>query len=385
MVYVLVGGSWAGLVALLIARAVKQFQSYRAIETAAPPAAADAPQVSVVVPARNEARNIERCLTRLAAQDYPADRFEVIVVNDHSTDGTGEIVAELARRDGRIRLVEGSELPPGWTGKCNACWQGAQAARHPWLCFVDADTAAEPALLSAAMHAAVADRLDLLSLEPLQELGTFWERLIIPSGMLLVAFTQDIGRVNDPASPEATANGQFLLFRREAYEAIGGHRAARQAICEDRALAQAVKRSGRRLALLGAERFIRTRMYRSLGELWEGFSKNVTEMLGGTGATLAAAAAGLFLASAAVGLPAWIAVDASAGPLGWAALGCAAAGTLALAGTHIGTAHHLKIPWWYGCLFPLGYVAGALLAVDAVLRRARGSVAWKGRAYAAPE
>ncbi len=150
------------------------------------------------------------------------------------------------------------------------------------------------------MRAAQVEKIDLLSLEPFQELGSFSERLVIPTGLFLIAFTLDPSRVNDPARPEATANGQFLLFRREAYEAVGGFAAVRNAVCEDKVLAQAVKRGGFRLALWRDE-LIRVRMYTGLPSLFEGLAKNVVDMAGGPGATLAAAALALALGWASVG------------------------------------------------------------------------------------
>src|SRR5581483_9446052 len=136
-----------------------------------------------------------------------------------------------------------------------------------------------PALLRAAVGEALRRRVDLLSLEPRQELVTLWERLVIPAGLFVLAFLRDFRSLNDPASPQAAANGQFILIRRAVYDRIGGHAAVRDAICEDRALAQAAKDAGCSVALLGAATLARTRMYRNLPALWEGLRKNSTETL----------------------------------------------------------------------------------------------------------
>ncbi len=366
--------AWAGGVAWLLCRAARQFGLYRTLRPA-PPGQDDLPDLAVIVPARNEAARIGRCLHGLLAQDYPAARLRIIVVDDNSTDGTAALVARIAAEDARVVLVRGRPLPPGWAGKPHACGQGAEAAGADWLCFLDADTAPRPALLRTAVLAAREGRIDLLSLEPFQELGSFAERLIIPSGMFLIAFTQDPSRVNDPARPDATANGQFLLFRREAYEAVGGFAAVREEICEDKALARAVKRAGFRLALLGAEELVNVRMYTGFRSLAEGLAKNVVDMAGGVGPTLAAAGLALVLGWAPILVPLWV------GGRRPAALAAALAGSLALLGTHFAGARHFRIPFWYGLLFPLGYTLAAAVALYAVSRRLRGVVVWKGRAY----
>ena len=182
--------------------------------------------VSVLVPARNEARNIRRCLESLLAQDYPL--MEVLVLDDGSTDETPEIVAEMARRDPRLRLIPGQPLPAGWMGKNFACHQLAQEARGQWLLFTDADTVHHPQAVSWALTAAKENRADLVTLVPHAVTHTFGEQLllpIIPFGILGL-FPLALGaRLRIPALTMAI--GTFLLFRRETYERIGGHAAVR--------------------------------------------------------------------------------------------------------------------------------------------------------------
>jgi chlorobactene glucosyltransferase len=365
---------WTGGVAWLLCRAVRQFGLYQTLQPA-PTDYGDMPDLAVIVPARNEAPRIKRCLRGLLAQDYPKGRIRIIVVDDKSTDATAALVERIAEEDARVRLIRGQPPPPGWAGKPHACQQGADAAGTDWLCFLDADTAPQPALLRSAIRFAREKQVDLLSLEPFQELGSFAERLVIPSGMFLIAFTQDPSRVNDPAQPDATANGQFLLFRRAAYEAVGGFASARKEICEDKALALAVKRNGFRLAILGAEELLRVRMYTGFRSLAEGLAKNVIDMVGGVGPTLAAVVLALVLGWAPIVVPLGI------GDRQPAALAIALAGSLALLGMHLAGARHFRIPFWYGFLFPLGYTLTAAVALYAVLRRMRGVVIWKGRAY----
>ncbi|HVV99471.1 MAG TPA: glycosyltransferase family 2 protein [Planctomycetaceae bacterium] len=372
---------WAGTIGWLIVRAVDQFRAYRSLQ---PERRGELPTVAVLVPARNEEHHIGRCLEGLLLQNYPAECLQIYVVNDNSSDHTGDIIADFARLDSRVHLLQGEPLPADWMGKPHACWQAARAADADWLCFIDADTSADPRLLSAAVTHACEHELDMLSLEPFQVLGSFWERVVIPSGLLVLACSQDMRQVSDPQSPEAFANGQFILIRRAVYEAVGGHAAAPRAVCEDRALALHVKHAGGRLEVLGAESLIRTRMYSSLRTLWSGLAKNVTETIGGLGRTACVAIAGLVIAWASVLLPiaAIWSLARHPGFVSGLALSLSLAGTLALVGVHVGAARHLRIPWTYGLLYPLGYTVAALIALQGVFHRLNGRVSWKGRTYA---
>jgi chlorobactene glucosyltransferase len=188
---------WALAVAWLIRRAARQYAAY---EIACPePLPAEAPAVDIIVPARNEAEAIARCLTGLIAQDYPLGRFTVTTVDDGSSDATAAIARGMGASKARLRVIEAGALPPGWTGKAHACWRGAAQAGGEWLCFVDADTMPGPDLLRAAVAAACRRGLDLLSLEPRQELVTVWERLIIPAGLCALGFTGELRRTGGSA------------------------------------------------------------------------------------------------------------------------------------------------------------------------------------------
>ena len=369
------GVLWLAAVTWLILRAVRQYGKYEMLSPVPPPPQATAPSVHVIVPARNEAKNIGRCLSGLLAQDYPRCSLRITVVDDGSTDQTASITSSLAVCDDRIQLRAAADpLPAGWTGKPHACWPVAAEATADWLCFIDADTTPEPSLIGTAVRTAHDRGIDLLSLEPFQVLGTFWERLILPTGFFLIAFSQDLGRVDDPAAPDAVANGQFLLFRREVYEAIGGHAAVRGEISEDSALARLVKRSGHRLAVLGAEKLISTRMYDGLAPLWEGLGKNATEVVGGVGPMILFGIAGLALAWATLLLPLWLltmVMQGGATLAVTAGLLCAMIATAAMFGVHVGAAIHFRIPFWYGLLFPAAYTVGAALAFHSASLRLR--------------
>ncbi len=378
---------FAIVVLLSMLRALRQFRCYDAL----PPNEAQAPwqwpSVAVIVPARNEAHNIGRCLRGLRRQHYPEGQLQIIVVDDDSSDDTAAVVADEAAPDDRIQLIALAALPAGWSGKPHACWCGARASAADWLCFIDADTSAEPDLLHSAIATAQRRNLDMLSLEPFQELTGWLDRLVIPLGFLALAVTQDLARVAAPGEDAAaTANGQFILIRAQSYFALGGHAAVRSEICEDAALARRVKASGRRMALLGAESLIRTRMYRNARELWEGLSKNLTDTYGGPIRTLSIAMAAFLVGWSALILPILSAASAASSPsaAAIAALTLASTAALAVFAMQLALVRHFRIPFWYGLLLPLNATAGLAIAGNAVLVRLRRRVAWKGRIYAAP-
>jgi chlorobactene glucosyltransferase len=284
-----------------------------------------------------------------------------------------------------VSLLSSPPLPQRWTGKSHACWIGARAVapQTDWLCFLDADVWGEPPLLASALHAAEEQKLDLLSLAPRQELGSFAERLMLPCGLILLSFLQDLREVQGRNGSAVTATGQFMLIRRDAYEAVGGHAAVSNVICEDLEFARILKQSGRAVLLMDGDDMIATRMYTGWRTLWPGFAKNLVDTLGGPRATLTFAPLAVVLAWAAVAMPI---IDAVAcwqggGPAAWTALAAALLGSAAAFGLHIAATFHFRIPFWYGLLFPLGYTLGAAMALDSVRRRLTGRVMWKGRMY----
>jgi chlorobactene glucosyltransferase len=380
----LLSSLWLALVAWLIARAVRQRNVLAAVPVSAAQPDCAAPQVAVIVPARNEAANIGPCLRSLAGQRYPPDRLAIIVVDDDSEDDTALVVAALARGDDRITLLRAPPLPPGWKGKVHACCAGAAAVAPDaqWICFLDADMRAAPRAIASAVREACARGLDLLTLAPRHELGSFAERLMLPCGLYLLGFWQNLERIQAPASDRAVATGQFMLLRRTAYEAVGGHAPVRDAICEDVELALLMKRHGQRVLLMDGNRLLSTRMYTGWSTLWPGFAKNLIQLLGGPVRTLVAAPVIVSLAWVTVWLPLFdltaVLSGAGAAPL---ALALATLGCAALIGLHVGGAVHFKIPWWYGLLFPLGYTVGAIMALDSVRWRLNRRVTWKGRVY----
>ena len=235
---------------------------------------ADLPLISVLVPARDEEANIEACVRSLLALNYP--HFEVIVLDDHSSDDTYPILCRLRDQDYRLRVLIGANLPDDWHGKPFACWQMAQAARGEWLLLTDADCVFAPDALLLALGAAREQAADVVSLVPDLRCEGFWERLIIPLQYFVIfAFlpTWLIRRTSHPWF--AAANGAFLFLTRETYFAVDGHRAVRNQMAEDIKFAQHVKRQGKSLWYGDGSRTYAVRMYHGFAEVWAGFSKNL--------------------------------------------------------------------------------------------------------------
>lgn len=236
---------------------------------------ADSPLVSVIVPARNEAQNIERCVRSILDSRWPA--LEVIVVDDRSEDDTGALAREIATANPRVRVVEGAPVPGGWFGKQWACSQGASAARGSTLIFTDADTEHAPTLIPRSMLAMRANALDFFTVGGFQELGSFWERVVMPQVFYMIATRYGgAGAVNRAhRSRDKIANGQYMCFTRACYEAIGGHESVRAKAAEDLALAQLVHARGMRGELAMGPHDLSTRMYTSLSEVVNGWTKNI--------------------------------------------------------------------------------------------------------------
>lgn len=342
--------------------------------------------MSVIVPARNEAVNIEACMRSVTSSRYPA--FEVIVVDDRSEDGTADLARSLdAGSARRLRVLDGAELPPGWLGKPWACHQGARVAAGDLLLFTDADTRHDPELLARAVAGAHEEGADLLTVVGRQLMESFWERLVQPQIFMLMLFRfprlEDTAR--NPRWRDAIANGQYLLFRRAAYDALGGHESVRDEVVEDLALAQRVKRAGLALRIRGAEAYLATRMYRSLGQIVSGWSKNI--VLGGLQSVPRWLRPLMPPVSLGVGVALWIApplalVAALAGVGGtalltWAATACAVSLLIWTFFTR-----QMGAPLAYGLLYPLGATVGAYIFTRSWARGRR--VEWKGRTYELP-
>lgn len=340
-------------------------------------------QVSAIVPARNEEANIAAAVESLAAQTVP---LEIIVINDGSTDRTGAILADLGQRLPELRVVETGEPPPGWTGKNHAVACGVQKASTPWLLLTDADVRHQPRAVETGLRLARQTGAALVSFSPDQELLTWWERAVVPFVYCRLAYEYPYERVSHPQESLAAANGQWLLVSRLAYEAVGGHAAVKEEVLEDVALARLLKRAGHRLHFARGAGLACTRMYRCLGAMWAGWSKNLFLLFSRrrsavVGAVMGAALdtlAWLFLLLALWGLwqgfpvGGWILVPSLA-VLVW--------GHLRYAQTLGKNRYPLRCTFYY----TPGRVLFAALLLDSASKHLRAKpLKWKGREYVVP-
>jgi chlorobactene glucosyltransferase len=339
------------------------------------------PSLSIIVPARNEERSIENCVRSLLAQKWVA--FEVIVVDDRSTDATSRILENIASEDRRLRIVHGSALPDGWVGKPWALVQGAEVARGRWLLFTDADSTHVSTGAASALRFAREVKVDALTIATHQELGSFWERAILPSvlGMILFA-SGPLGDINDPDKPEkALANGQYIMISREAYVMLGGHAALLSEVVEDVEFAKRLKADGRyRMLLAGGDRIASVRMYQSLAEIWAGFTKNV--FLGAKG-DMRAIGLGVVFSSMISVLPPALAITALLRRRYDLALE-AFATSVAIVATASWGMQRAAFPRRLALLQPLGTAVFAAIALNSSFRVLSGrGVEWSGRRYRA--
>jgi chlorobactene glucosyltransferase len=230
------------------------------------------PLISILVPARNEERDIVPCLESLQRQDYP--NYEILVLDDNSGDSTAALVEEIAAMDRRVRLLRGEPLPKGWAGKPFACHQLASQAGGSWLLFTDADTTHAPSMLSSALAYARDHKLSLLSGLPLQNTVSLSQRVVIPTFYFAILSLFPLWWLQGSRVPKPGLSiGQFLFVSARDYREIGGHEAVRSRILEDVWLGFAMARHGKRQAVVDLSEVVTCRMYEGLGELWEGFSK----------------------------------------------------------------------------------------------------------------
>jgi chlorobactene glucosyltransferase len=367
------------------------------VELAPPPS--NGPLISVCVPARNEERNIRACVESILAQDYL--NFEVIVLEDRSTDATPKFLHDLLMEsDGslalwvpsslepqaaRLHIIHGADLPKGWAGKPHALFQASKAARGEWLCFVDADTFLSPNTLSACYAKAIETNADMFTIMTFQILGSFWEKVVMPIVMTALSVGFSPRKANDPKSKSAIANGQFILIKRVVYDAIGGHERVKDQIVEDKAIAEQVKWNGYRLIVANGYSVARTRMYTSLAEMWEGWTKNIYLGLNDRPSLMLF---GAFLALvAALILPLW--------PLfgliwyvqggGWLALTVMIKSIILWAlviQARTRVAKGMGISPWYALTLPLGSAIFAAMMFTSAWKVLSGQgVLWKGRRY----
>jgi chlorobactene glucosyltransferase len=336
----------------------------------------DAPLVSVLVPARNEERRcLRRCVRSILAQEYA--NFEVVAVNDRSTDSTGAILHALAAEDERLRVFEGQEMPAGWLGKPFALQQALEASRGSWVLATDADIIFDPAALRTALDYAFEHDCDAL---------TFWERISVPmfSWFALLVFPTELTK--STKTPLALGVGGFYLIRRAALERIGGFGAVRAEVLDDVRLAEQLKRDGARTRAEYAPRLVSTRMYASFPELWEGLAKNSFAIMKFSPALTLLLLAWVFLVAI---LPPALAV--ASGPMWalnpsdayWQQLFVPSFLTwLLVVALHMAVNVRCRIPAVYALTAPLGWLLSSLVMLGSAygVLTGRGLV-WKGRRF----
>jgi chlorobactene glucosyltransferase len=340
-------------------------------------------RVTAILPARNEEVNIARAVRSLAAQK---GLREILVVDDQSTDRTGEILEALRSEIPLLQVLRLESLPEGWTGKAYAVASAAQLAHADWLLLTDADVVHHAGSLETLVTRAESEGADLLSLSPGQLTPTAWEKAVIPLVYVQLAKRFRFEDVSDPSSPEAAANGQYILIRRQVYERVGGHAAVRGAILEDVELAQRVKSSGGRLLFLPGAQWASTRMYRTFGNLWHGWTKNLHLLYGGGLGRMLKVVAELWLLDV---LPVLLILTfflaEAGGGSGPHTLEVAVAGLLMAVLRHWQYTQALSRLGFERSLaayrIPGAALVGALILSSAFAYRLGGQVRWKGRLY----
>lgn len=330
----------------------------------------DAPQstpfVSILIPARNEAAVIGRTVAHLLQQTYP--QFEILVLDDQSQDGTGDLARQAGQGDARLRVLSGVALPPGWTGKNHACHILAQQASGEILIFTDADTVWQPHALSALMAQMGHHRADLLSVWPTQITETWPERLVVPLIMLaIVGYLPLVMTHYAPIALFAAANGQCMAWKRAAYERIGGHTAVASSVLEDVLLARQAKQNGLRLRLCDGMGLIACRMYTDWPSVRDGFAKNI---LAGYGSALALILATLF--HWMIFLAPWLLLLTPSAAWGAVLIGMG----MALRAL---TAFSSRQRVWDALLLPVSVMMMTVIAFQSLRWHFTGGPRWKGR------
>jgi glycosyltransferase involved in cell wall biosynthesis len=328
------------------------------------------PTISAIVPARNEEATIAAAVESLAAQP---EIKEIIVINDQSTDGTAAALQQLSSQYVQLRVLETRELPSGWVGKNYAVSLGAAQATGDWLLFTDADGVHLPGSAAQAIADAAATGAGLVSYSPEQETRCWWEKALIPFVYTRLAHKYSYAEVNHPDSPAAAASGQYLLIRREEYLRIGGHGAVAGEVLEDVALARLAKQAGVRLHFASGNGIMRVRMYQTFAAMWQGWTKNLYPLMGGT-----SRAVGRELFRVVPWIPLLV-LPLALLHLIWGMLSIAL-----LAGRHAAYAADLRrnrFPAALALYYLLGVALYAATLLNSEWRYARGSVAWKGRNY----
>ena len=333
------------------------------------------PRISVLIPARNEEARLGPCLSTISDSDYPI--LEILVLDDHSTDGTAQLVEQRTKGDSRIRLLSGKPLPEGWVGKPWACYQLSKEAKGDYLLFVDADTRFSDITIANAVTLAHEEKADLISLWPYLESLTWSERLVIPFVHLFILFYLPHWAKGSLRCFGA-ANGQFVLFRRDAYEKIKGHESVHNHMVEDIAIARNMRAAGFKVLNLDGTNpghknaLVQCRMYTRFSEVWEGFTKNLYPSFDGNFFAFfffQALQIILFL------LPFALLLTPSNRPIVWTEIAIIFALRFSLA-------HRFRQSYLGALFHPMGQLLVLAISFNSWLQALRGRLPWKGRHYA---
>ena len=370
-------GYWAIRIPVAVLRA--RGNAWYVTPEDAPPTLEDPPTISVCIPARNEEAVIADVIGDVLRQDYPAIT-EVIVVDDASEDDTAGAIARGANGDERVRVLRGSGPPEGWKGKQAAVWRAQGEATGEWLLFVDADVRLIPGAVRVAMHQARSRDAVMLSWLGQLTTKTFWEHVLMPFiGDLILLFTKPKW-VNDSSRDDCLANGQFILIRRDAYDAVGGHEAVKDSVIDDVSLARTVKFhepvGSLKYVLLLSQGLMSVRMYEDLAGIQAGFGKNFFAAAKGNVAAMFFLCVYLLW----MGVLPWVALPV----LVWMGHTAAMSAGLAVVLTlvfRLAMRRFIPHPLWTVLLHPVSALMTAGIVADSTIRGLgwRAPTQWKGR------
>ena len=333
------------------------------------------PSVSILVPARDEEKSISKCIHSLLVQDYPD--YEVIVLDDYSSDNTANILKQIKIDYPSLNVLSGIPLPEGFTGKNWACAQLAQHAQGELLLFTDADTEFQPQALREIVKAMAGENADLLTGYPRQEMGSWGERLLVPFFLWAVLCFIPLWLAYRLRIPNlSTAVGQMMLFRREAYQKVGGHAALGAQIVEDIALARRIKKAGLRWRVLNITDLISCRMYRGSQEAYDGFAKNLFATFDfhlGIFLFVYLWLGALFLEPLIILLAKLFGLFPSASYIELAI--CIGLSVLIWCITY----WELKLPIILSFIYPITMIANEIVAFQSIIFSLSGRLSWKGR------
>jgi glycosyltransferase involved in cell wall biosynthesis len=351
-------------------------RSLRRLSHLEPFAGNNAPKVSVIIAARNEARNIEQALRSVLAEDYR--NLEFIVVNDRSTDETGRILDQMARKDPRLHVVHVTDLPPGWLGKTHALHFGAERATGEWLLFTDADVVMEHSVISRAIGYLLRNQIHHLAIAPHMRMSGTLLNMVAGACVLFFGLYTKPWKARDPKSPRHIGIGAFNLVRADAYRAIGGHRSIAMRPDDDMKLGKLIKKHGFRQDLVLGDGLITVEWYSSVGELIRGLEKNT---FAGMEYNLAAMATGC---AAQLVVFVWpiLALVLTSGTTWW--LNAAIVGLLAA--LYMDTAHTHGLRRWHCVAAPVTALLFQYIVWRATLKTLwNDGIDWRGTHYSLRE